>query len=133
MFHNSRAPTYKFIYLFIFIIFHSTNFGIYKQGAMQGGLGGQGTGAARGADDEAPARRRLAPARSEHGEREWGRESARREREREHMQGREGLGVGFYREEEGEGEAPRGGTAGDFNHHWWCRLMGELVGDEEEK
>jgi hypothetical protein len=57
---------------------------------------------------------RLAP-RSEHGERERGRESARRERERELGQGREGLDVDFYREE--EGEAPRGGTASGFNHH----------------
>jgi hypothetical protein len=41
-----------------------------EQGEGQGGLGGQGTGTTRGADDEAPAQRRLAPARSEHGERE---------------------------------------------------------------
>jgi hypothetical protein len=59
-----------------------------EQGAGPCGLGGQGTGTVRGengpsggADDEAPARRRLAPTRSEHGERERGRESARRERE----------------------------------------------------
>jgi hypothetical protein len=40
-----------------------------------------------------------------------------RERERELEQRREGLDIGFYREEEGEGEAPRGGTAGGLNHH----------------
>jgi hypothetical protein len=52
-----------------------------EQGAGHGGLGGQGTGTTRGADDKAPARRRLASARSEHGECERGRESARREGE----------------------------------------------------
>jgi hypothetical protein len=45
------------------------------------------------------------------------REREREEGGREHKQGREGLSVGFYREEEGEGEASRGGTTGDFNHH----------------
>ena len=44
-------------------------------------------------------------------------EREREERERELGLGREGLGVGFYREEEGVGEALRGGTVGGFNHH----------------
>jgi hypothetical protein len=46
--------------------------------------------------------------------------------------GRE-LGVGFIGREKGERRGCRGGTTGDFNHHWWRWLMEDLVGEREER